>query len=151
VPLEMPIVMTHKNEIEQELARQAQRQGTIRMNEKVEKIVDGVLLPQNVKPKIIVGADGCFSLVRDYIGVRRPNMGIAAEDLSANIEMDPTTCHVVMNRAQVRCGYIWYFPKNDWWNIGIGCQEKNHFQTAFTAFKMQHDETKWRGGFFACG
>jgi len=145
VIVEMPIIMTNKNIVEKELARQAQLQGTIRMGEKVDKIVDGVLIPQQIKPKIIVGADGCFSLVRDYIGVHPPKLGMAAEGICSETALDPTQCHVIMKKELVKDGYAWYFPKDGLWNIGIGCQEREHFRDAFSKFKQQHVVKKWRG------
>jgi len=65
------------------------------MGERVEKIKDGVILPQNIKPKIIVGADGVYSIVSDYIGIRKPRCGVGVEAYSSEIDYDMNKCHVV--------------------------------------------------------
>jgi len=143
--IEMPVLMTSKREVEAELARQAAAQGEIRMGERVEKIVDGVLLPQEIKPKIIIGADGCFSLVRRYMGERPVRCGIAAEGYATEVDMDPDRCHVVLKNEVVRYGYAWYFPKREVWNIGIGCSKKRTFRETFSRFREKNKGEGWRG------
>ena len=147
ISLEMPVVMTNKKEIEAELARQARMQSEIKMGEKVEKIEDGILYPQKIKPKIIVGADGVFSLVRNYLGGRNLSCGIAAKGYSIDINLDPNKCHVILKDDMIKCGYAWYFPKKDTWNIGIGCSKKSYFKKAFSQFKEKHNAKGWKGSF----
>lgn len=145
ISLEMPILMTDKRKIEEELARQAQRQGEIRMGERVENIVDGIIMPQELKPKIIVGADGCFSRVRASMGQRPVRCGIAAATLTDSTGFDPDACHVIIRKDVVRYGYAWFFPKKNSWNMGIGSYKKDDFRRAFARFRMQHPAPQWRG------
>lgn len=146
ISLEMPLAISDKKAVEEELAEQAKKQGEILMGEKVEKIKDGVILPQNIKPKIIVGADGVYSIVRDYIGIKKPRCGVGVEAYSSEIDYDMDKCHVVLKDSVVKYGYAWYFPKKDKWNIGIGSGKKKYFKEAFKEFKAKHPEAKkWRG------
>lgn len=144
--IEMPLLMTDKHEVEFELARQAKKNGDIRMGERVKKIENGVLLPQKVRPKLIVGADGCSSLVRSYIGLRKLRYGIAAEGYSTDINLDESRCHVMIRKDLAKHGYAWYFPKKSYWNIGIGSYNMKDFKEVFSKFKQQHHVTDgWRG------
>ena len=143
--MRLPIIMLNKQEVEKELARKAEKQGEIRMGERVNRIVNGILYPQQIKPKIIVGADGAFSIVRDYIGIKKPKMGFAVATYSKNIDMDNAYCHVFIKDDIVKYGYAWYFPKKDKWNIGIGSFKKKYFKEAFLKFK--HKSEKWKGAY----
>ncbi len=146
ISLEMPLAFSDKRAVEEELAEQAKKQGEILMGEKVEKIKDGVILPQNIKPKIMVGADGVYSIVRDYIGIRKPRCGMGVETYSKEIDYDMDKCHIVLRDSLVKYGYAWYFPKKDKWNIGVGSGKRKYFQEAFKKFKAKHPEArKWRG------
>ncbi len=146
ITIEMPLAMSDKRAVEEEMARQAKKHGEIRMGERVREIKDGIILPQNVKPKFIVGADGVYSVVRDYIGVRKPRCGMAVEAYSEEIEYDMERCHVVLKDSVVKYGYAWYFPKKDKWNIGVGSGKRKYFHEAFKKFKAQHPEAKkWKG------
>ena len=147
IPLEMPVIMTNKREVEEEIFNQAKKYGKIRMGEKVEKIESGILFPHSIKPKIIVGADGVFSIVRDYMGIKKPKCGIAVESISENVDLDNEKCHVFIRKDVVRYGYAWYFPKRNSWNIGIGSSKKYYFNKAFSKFKKKNPGLKWRGAF----
>jgi flavin-dependent dehydrogenase len=143
--LRLPIIMIDKKKIECELARRAVTSGEIKMGEKVEKIIDGVLLPQKIKPRIIVGADGVFSVIRRYIGIRKIKCGIAAQGLSNNVCLDPKKCHIILKKDIAGRGYAWYFPKKNCWNIGIGGCGKHHFRKDFLRFKEMNNALNWRG------
>lgn len=147
ISLEMPVIMTNKREIEEELFRQAKKYGTIKMGKKVRKIENGLLIPHAIKPKIIVGADGVFSIVRRYIDTRMPKCGMAVEGHSDSIGLDSEKCHVFISREVVEYGYAWYFPKKEVWNIGVGSSKKKHFSQAFLKFKEKNPGVKWRGAF----
>jgi flavin-dependent dehydrogenase len=145
IVVEMPVLMTDKRAVEREFARQAAAGGEIRMGEKVATIRNGVLLPQEVRPHVIVGADGCFSTVRKYLGLRAVRYGIAAEGHSTDVDFDRDRCHVVMRKDVVRHGYAWYFPKKDGWNIGIGSCNRRGFKSAFRTFRQHNPARGWRG------
>lgn len=144
ISLEMPVIITDKKKIEAELARQAFAGGDIHMGEAVTAIKNGKLVPQHVRPKIIVGADGCPSLVREHIGVRQPRCGIAAAGYSSEVDLNPDKLHVVMGKDLVRHGYAWYFPKKHNWNIGIGSEKNAYFREAFARFKQANPAEGWR-------
>jgi len=147
IEMEMPIVMMDKRRMEEELAKKG-KGGEIKMGERVEKIENGILHPQQLKPRLIVGADGAFSMVREYAGVKKPILGMAVEGYSQNIEMDEEKCHIILRDDVVKYGYAWYFPKKEKWNIGIGSQKKKYFKEGFEKFKEKNEEVKeWRGAF----
>ena len=147
ISLEMPILMTDKKEIEKELAKKAMKQGEIRMGEKVKEIRDGILYPQQIKPKIIVGADGVFSIARKYTGAREPHIGIAVDGYARNLEYDEDKCHVILNKDVINYGYAWFFPKRERWNIGIGSYKTKYFKKAFQDFKKKYKAEKWKGAY----
>ncbi|MBC7080983.1 MAG: NAD(P)/FAD-dependent oxidoreductase [Thermoplasmatales archaeon] len=149
--LEMPILMIDKNKVEEEFAKKAEEQGEIRKGEKVKKIENGILFPQNVKAKLIVGADGFFSITRKYINVRNPKEAFAVEACKENIEKDDSKCHVVLRDSVIKHGYAWYFPKKGKWNIGIGSFNKKYFREGFEKFKKENNGLEWRGAYIPMG
>jgi len=147
IDMEMPIIMMDKKKMEEELAKRATG-GEIRMGEKVERIEGGVLQPQGIKPHLIIGADGALSKVREYAGLKKPILGIAAEGYAKDIEMDDEKCHIILDKDVVKYGYAWYFPKKNKWNIGVGSQKKKYFKEGFERFKKKNEDVKeWRGAF----
>ncbi|MEM2583527.1 MAG: NAD(P)/FAD-dependent oxidoreductase [Candidatus Thermoplasmatota archaeon] len=149
--LEMPILMIDKKKVEEEFAKKAEKQGEIRKGEKVKKIEDEILLPQNVKAKLIVGADGFFSITRKYIGVSPPKEAFAVETYKEKIEKDNSRCHVVLKDSIVKHGYAWYFPKKDKWNIGIGSFNKKYFKEGFEKFRKENWSAEWKGAYIPMG
>jgi len=149
--LYMPVLMTDKEKIESELARQAIKRGAdIRMNEKVAKIEKGenfILHPQNIEAKLLVGADGLFSITRKFLGLKKLRYAVAVEGLSNEIELDVDKIHVEMKKSVVKYGYSWFFPKKNEWNIGIGSLKLNEFKKAFNKFKMKYNVKKWKAGY----
>ena len=146
----IPVLMTNKKEIERELARQAIKKGAdIRMNEKVKKIEKRekvIIMPQNIEAKLIVGADGLFSLTRKYIGIKQPRYAIAAETLIKEIDLDKNKIHVEFKKDVVKYGYSWFFPKKDIWNVGIGSFYMKEFKKSFEKFKKKFD-VRWKAGY----
>ncbi len=149
--LYMPVLMTDKEKIEGELAKQAIKRGAdIRMNERVAKIErerNFVLYPQNIEAKLLVGADGLFSITREFLGLKKLRYAVAVEGLSEEIELDSNRIHVEMKKSVVRYGYSWFFPKKDKWNIGIGSLKLKEFKRAFNEFKMKYNVEKWKAGY----
>lgn len=111
ISLETNLLTINKKEVEKELANQAIKKGAnIRMNEKVISIKkDGnfILEPQRIETKIIIGADGSFSLVKNYLGIKKPKFAIGASGISKEIERDKDKFYLDLN---VRYGYSWFFP-----------------------------------------
>ncbi len=148
IDMEMPIVMLDKEKVEKHLAEKGGRGGEIRMGERAEKIEDGIIYPQKIKPKILVGADGVFSVVRKYAGIKKPKCGMAVEGYAENISMDDEKCHVLLRGDVVKRGYAWYFPKKNRWNIGIGSEKKKYFKEGFEKFKKENNQVnEWRGAY----
>jgi len=151
ISLYMPVLMTDKKKIEEELANQAIKRGAdIRMGEKVIKIDRGnnfILKPQNIEAKLVVGADGFFSITRKLIGKKDLKYAIAVEGLSENIDKDNNKIHVEFKKSIVKYGYSWYFPKKEKWNIGVGSTSMKEFRKAFENFKKKHVVEKWKAGY----
>lgn len=145
-----PGLIINKKAVEKEFADQAIKQGAdIRMNEKVkaiEKRDHFVLKPQNIDAKILIGADGVFSIVRKYTGQSTPPCAIGASGISQNIERDMDKCYLIFNYDIVKYGYAWFFPKKNAWNIGIGSLSKKHFKGAFNDFKSNYVVDMWKVG-----
>lgn len=144
--IKMPIVTINKKIVEEEMAKQAMKGGEIMMGKRVEKIEDSMVKPQSIKAKIIVGADGVFSIVRKAIGIKKPCLGIAAQGIIKNLDMENDKLHVLIRNDIVKYGYAWFFPKKKEWNIGIGSYKMEFFKGAFKKFKEKYT-TKWRAAF----
>ena len=144
--LHIPLLILDKKKVEEEIAKKAEKQGEIRMGEKVRKIENGIIYPQEIKAKIIVGADGALSIVRDYIGIKKPNLGFAVDSYTKEVDLDKDYCHVFISNDIVKYGYAWFFPKKDKWNIGIGTFKKKYFKPAFFKFKKKW-KLKWKGAY----
>ena len=146
---EIPILILNKLEMEEEMARQARKYGEILMGEKVLFIENGVLHPQKIKAKIIVGADGVFSVVRKYMGVKEPKTGFAAQTYLENVNMDKDCAHIILRDNVIKYGYAWYFPKKENWNVGIGSFKTEFFKKSFPNFRKIGSE--WKGFHFPAG
>ncbi|MEA2054280.1 MAG: FAD-dependent oxidoreductase [Candidatus Thermoplasmatota archaeon] len=114
IGLYMPIIMSDKKSVEKELARQAVTNGgKIVMNSKVNLITtDGNYLrviPQNIMGKIVVGADGVNSIVREYMGIARPNIGIAAYGIHPDLGKPYDSCHIELKKNSYSLGLFMVF------------------------------------------
>ena len=150
--LYMPVFLTNKREVEKEIANQAIKKGAdIRMNEKVERIEkegnEILLYPQNIKAKLLVGADGFFSITRKFIGKKDMKYAIAVEGLSNEIDLDENKIHVELKKEVVKYGYSWFFPKKETWNIGVGSIKMDEFKKAFDKFKKRYKAQRWKAGY----
>ena len=148
--LNIPVAMTDKKEVEAEMAGQAMKKGgRILMNSRVKKIERHgnslVLHPQKILSKIVVGADGVNSLVRKYMGIQRPHVGVAASGILKEMEKPSDRLYVEFKKNVIRHGYSWFFPKEDEWNIGIGTFTPEYFKHAFQKFKARFFEVRgWK-------
>lgn len=148
--LYMPVLMTDKEKVEGELARQAIKKGAdIRMGEKVESIeINGnefLIKPQGIKAKLVVGADGFFSMVRKLAGIKQPDYAVGVEALVENVDMNRDEVHIEYKNDVVKYGYSWFFPKKEKWNVGIGSFKPKHFKSSFEKFKKRVKSDRWRG------
>ena len=148
--LHIPVAMSDKKVVEEEIARQTIRNGgRIEMNSKVNDIVEYgnelMIEPQKVVSKIVVGADGVNSVVRKYMGIQRPHVGVAATGILSRLDKPPDHLYVEFKRSVIRHGYSWFFPKKEEWNIGIGTFTPEYFKQSFQKFKNRFSEVrKWR-------
>jgi len=148
--LYMPVLMTDKEKIEGELARQARKRGAdIRMGEKVKNIRrDGdefLIEPHGIIAKLLVGADGFFSMVRKLAGIKQPDYAVGVETLVENIDMNRDEVHIEYRNDVIKYGYSWFFPKKEKWNVGIGSFKPHHFKEYFDKFKERIKAERWRG------
>jgi len=153
ISMDIPNIICNKREVEEQLAYQAKKKGgIIRVGSKVSQIKRQgnilLVLPQNIESRIIVGADGVNSVVRKYLGLPRPNCGIGAYGITANIDKSSDECHIEFKKDVAPYGYSWFFPKTKEWNIGIGTANHQYFKESFLKFKKRFPEVeKWVGGF----
>jgi flavin-dependent dehydrogenase len=152
ITIPAPLLIINKREMEKEFADQAIKRGAnIRMNERVkviEKHENFIIKPQNIEAKILVGADGVFSIVRKFTGQSTPKCAIGVSGISQNIDRDMDYCYMILNNDLIKYGYAWFFPKKDTWNIGVGSLHQQHFKEAFDNFKKKYVVDSWKGG---CG
>lgn len=131
--------MIDKKVVEEELARQIKKLGgEIRMGEKVREIKGDVVYPQNISAKVLVGADGALSLVRKSMGIKSPRIGIAVEGHLDKLEgFDKEKAYIWFGRSIVKEGYAWAFPREKFWNVGIGSAKTTGFSYYLDKFKSR--------------
>lgn len=148
--LHIPVVMTNKKAVEEEIARQVIKNGgRIVMNYKVSEIEKHgsnlMLYPQKILSKIVVGADGANSIVRRYMDIKKPHVGVAASGILKEMEKSSDHLYVEFKKDVIRHGYSWFFPKKGEWNIGIGTFTPKYFKQSFQKFKNKFNEARgWR-------
>lgn len=119
-----PLININKKVVCEELARQAKGEGArIRMGVEAEafKRDKGGVVVNGERAKLLVGADGYFSKVREFVGGRKPKSFAALQGF-ANKDLEYPVFHV---GGYVGKGYAWAFPGEDEANIGIGFFHKN--------------------------
>jgi len=145
------LLMINKKAVEKEFADQAVHKGAdIRLNEKVKRIEKAdsfIIEPQKIKANIVVGADGVFSMVRNFMGIKPPNYAIGVSGICKDIERDRDCCYLDYNKDIIKCGYVWFFPKKNSWNIGLGSLSNKYFKDAFKNFKNKYVVDSWKGGY----
>lgn len=145
----LPVLMTDKRAVEEELARQVRaRGGIIRTGEKVEALERQgratILWPQGIRSRVVVGADGARSLVRRHLGLPPLHLGIAAATRCPSVDLPDRMLHVEFKRSVIPCGYAWYFPKKECWNVGIGTYAPRYFKPCLASFKKRFsDNLSW--------
>ncbi len=139
--------MIDKEEVEKEMAHQVEKLGgEIRMGEKVQKIKDNVVYPQEISARIIVGADGARSLVRKSMGIKSPKIGVAIEGHVDHMEgFDESKAYIWFGKSITVEGYAWAFPRKEFWNVGIGSAKTEGFSTYANRFKSRFEMKDVRG------
>lgn len=152
ITLPVSNIITNKKKVEEEIAKQARKNGAnIIMGEKVSNIEkmgkNVVAFPQNFVAKVVVGADGVHSVVREYTGQKIPKYGIAATGILREKPKECDSCIIDFSKKIAPYGYAWWFPKKSTFNIGIGTVRKNNFRYTFSKFRGKYSQVKmWRVG-----
>jgi digeranylgeranylglycerophospholipid reductase len=124
-----PGIMINRNGFDQALAEKAVRSGAEVMTGTtvVERKQGTVFLKRSdrksftVAPRIILGADGPFSLVGKWMGLKNRHL-IPALQVKASLTR-PMECTEVYFLPDIYGGYAWLFPKGQEANVGLGiCQ-----------------------------
>ncbi len=90
--------------------------------------IDGINGKQEIKAKIVIGADGVESKVGKWAGLKTVNRitdyhsGIQFE--MAGVNADEKYIHLFFGRDVAPLGYAWIFPKAFSANVGLGILEK---------------------------
>jgi len=124
-----PGIMIDRQRFDQALAQKAVSSGAeLRTSTRVIGRKKGIVFLkgpekriQKVKPRIIIGADGPFSLVGKWMGLRNRHL-IPALQVKAKLTRPTEWTHVYFDR-DIFGGYGWLFPKGNEANVGLGiCQ-----------------------------
>ncbi len=124
-----PGIMINRNEFDQALARKAVRSGAEIMTgtRVVGRKQGAVFLRRSdrqiltVVPRIILGADGPFSVVGKWMGMKNLHL-ISALQVKAALT-GPMEFAEVYFHPEIYGGYAWLFPKGSEANLGLGiCQ-----------------------------
>ncbi|RLF42624.1 MAG: hypothetical protein DRN18_02090 [Thermoplasmata archaeon] len=144
ISLPVTFLMIDKKTVEKELGRQVERfGGEIWMGEKVKRIEEGIVLPQNIRAKVVVGADGARSVVRESAGISSPKIGIGVEGKMNDMEeLEKEKAYVWFGRNFIPGGYAWAFPKAKYWNVGIGSCNIKSLKIYLQRFKARFKEIK---------
>lgn len=124
-----PGLMINRQRFDQGLARKAQRSGAhLRLETRVIGRNGGAVFLKGtdkrirrVTPKIIIGADGPFSLVGRWMGLRNRHL-IPAIQVKAMLTRPMEWTHVYFDR-KIYGGYGWLFPKGKEANVGLGIRQ----------------------------
>lgn len=126
----------NRKEVEKELLRQARKIGAnVMFGEQVtslERTRSGIkVVPQNIVADVVVGADGFHSITREFMGVRKPEAGLA---ITTEIDLHEKIPCVFFEKNFP--GYCWIFPKRKTCNIGVGSfyPGRNDLKKKLTSF-----------------
>jgi geranylgeranyl reductase family protein len=117
--------MINRDIFDQVQAEQAQKAGAkIYLGTKVLKLRDGVVYAEKdgqilqFKPKVIIGADGPYSIAGRSIGQRNKRLLYTAQHRMFLRHKFLST--EVFFMEEIPCGYGWIFPKGEYANVGVG-------------------------------
>jgi len=121
-----PGVMINRQRFDQVLAQKAADAGSeIMTGTRVVGRKEGTVIlkgpgkrVRRVKPRVIIGADGPFSLVGKWMGRRNRHL-IPALQVKATLIRSMEWTHVYFDR-RIYGGYGWLFPKEKEANVGLG-------------------------------
>jgi len=121
-----PGLMIDRKRFDQALAQKAVRSGAeMRTSTRLIGRKDGIVFlkgpgkrMQQVKPGIIIGADGPFSIVGKWMGLRNRHL-IPALQVRAKLTSPLEWTHVYFD-PDIYGGYGWLFPKGKDANVGLG-------------------------------
>ena len=137
-----------KRRFEKEMYMQAKRHGgDLRLGQRAisfERTSDGILIkPQNIVCKCLVGCDGTLSKVRDFFGEKVNEKLFAVAAYKPKKEKD-TDLKIHVGAKTIPGGYVWEFPKTDFYNVGVGSVNKD---VVMESYKRMFDSKDVRGAF----
>lgn len=144
------IVSINKKKFHNYLLEKAKKKGArILMGEAVSELKrknDFIIINGKIKTKLLIGADGFHSKVREFAGLKKPK-GIFA--LSAYALTDYRYPYVFFDPKIIPSGLAWIFPKKGMSNIGIGGFNKEEVRLSWLKFtkKMDIKPKNLRGAF----
>ncbi len=113
------------------LVKRAQQMGAVLMDgQKVTRIqvdgdgVDISAADSNFRSRLVVGADGVYSVVARELGMKRTIeylVGIGSEIVVSEEELVKWKSSALMDFGCIPGGYAWVFPKRKHLSIGAGC------------------------------
>jgi len=131
-----PAATVLRREFDKYLAEKAQDAGAeLLTNTFVREVKKNkVYSTKRYEGKIIVGADGTFSVVRRDMGLPEPSKTAAGLVYEVKTDYDTSDIELFYDPA-LKGGYIWVFPKKDVLNVGIGTMGKPvNFKKMLDAF-----------------
>jgi len=128
-----PLMYTVMREtFDQFLMHEAQRLGAVLMaGQKVTQIrvspdqVEVSAADNVFHSRVVVGADGAYSMVARELNMERPTERIAAiesEITVAQQQLERWKSRVQIDLGIIPAGYAWVFPKRDHLSVGAGCR-----------------------------
>jgi flavin-dependent dehydrogenase len=140
VLLHYPLYTIDKKTVEYYLLKKAKRGGARfvfgKKVQSLKRIKNGIeLLPQEIRGKIVVGADGFNSVPRKFIGEKIKEFGFGISgSLDGETNEDEYKVFLMVQ------GYSWIFPKEKKCNVGIGVYEgslKDELKTRWKEFRRR--------------
>ncbi|MEM0358386.1 MAG: FAD-dependent monooxygenase, partial [Candidatus Hadarchaeales archaeon] len=120
---EFRFLFINRKKWEEKLAKKVRREGGEIRREKVhllEREEGNMLLNGELRTKMVIGADGALSLVRNFLGGKVRHFGFAVGkrvEMERVSEAEPT---LIVDPLLTPFGYAWVFPGRREANVGAG-------------------------------
>jgi digeranylgeranylglycerophospholipid reductase len=138
-------MVINRKRFERSLSRESKKLGaSIRLGERVSSLSrseGSILINGDIKTKILIGADGFYSVTRRFVGEKIRRTWYALQGWA---KKDFEYPHFFFDPDLIRPGYAWCFPGKTSSNVGIGGSDK--LNTGWKKLKvMLNIETKPNG------